>query len=350
MALNINSIISAFSIGKPRNAKVGVDIGDSFVKIVHLAPGFSDGKYELKGFGAAKIEGSDKDAKASAIKQAARDAKVATNKVNAAVSGQSVIVRYIGLPKMSRSELERAARFEAEKYLPFDINEIILDPHILQEEMGGGKMRVLLVAAKKKIIDEQIRLLKAAGFTPQIIDIDSFALINSFELSKPDAANTVALLNIGSKFSNINIIKNYTSFFMRDIAIGGNEFVKAASEKLGLDANQTEELIKNPQARQDELNKVMAPLFTNLLGEISLSFDYYENQLEESVGEVYVSGGACRTLGLDKFLNANLGKPVLAWSYVDKLSFPKKEDKESFAENERMFAVALGLALAPRKD
>jgi len=301
-----------------KKAGIGLDIASGEVRVVELAK--RNNLFQLSRFGIEPAGGAkDKAALAEVIKKAMDKAGIASKEVNTSVSGQSVIVRYVELPKMTKEELDGAIRFEAEKYVPFNINDVVLDCQILKE-LRDGKMQVLLVAAKKDLIDDRIKLLEAAGLKPNLIDIDSFALINSFQRANPQGASgTVALLNLEAGLISINILKDNISCFTRDIF---------------LDTNLSAEGVDTGSKVVEEVTK-----------EVRLSFDYYENQFEKDIGKIFVSGELSDSGGFVEPLRQNLKMEITGWDPVKDLELDPAVDKKKLADVSKKLTIAIGLAL-----
>ena len=164
---------------------LGLDIGSHTVKAVELAK--SGDRVSVTGYAQADIAaaGTLKDAISAVI----REGRFRSKQVVSSVSGRSVIVRYINTPFMKSEDLKASMKFEADKYIPFDVNEVILDCVPLDDKPSAetGDMRVVLVAVKKDMVDEHVRLLQEAGLFPYIIDVDCFALGNAFEVCEHEA-------------------------------------------------------------------------------------------------------------------------------------------------------------------
>ena len=331
---------------KRPSKRVGLDIGNHYVKISELTE--KQNKYYLSTFGIERLGSDSREAKITAIKKVAQESGISTNKVNISVCGPSVIVRYILLPQMTRQQLESAIRYEAEKYIPFNIEEVILNAPVLEEERQDNKIRVLVVAAKKSFVEDYVKLVQACGLEPQLIDVDSFALINSFLLSNPgqQSQGIIALLHIGANFTSINILKEKVSHFMRDVTIGAQDLTKIIAEKLNMDIAEAENIKCNPQDREEEIFSIITPALNNLLGEISLSFSYYEDQLERGIDKVFLSGGAAKLKNLDKFLSSNLGMEVVSWDPSVKLQVNPALNREKLKSCLPMLPVSIGLALS----
>ena len=209
---------------------VGLDIGSSAVKAVELKVGGKGGdEYQLVNIGIeslppeAIVDGAimDSGAVIDAIQRLFQDNKIKTSDVATGVSGNAVIVKKISLPQMSAEELAESIHWEAEQYIPFDIQDVALDYEVIDGGGSGGNMDVLLVAVKKDKISDYTSAITQAGRNAAIVDVDVFALQNCYEINYGvDPGRVVALLNVGASIMNINILKGATSIFNRDIAVG----------------------------------------------------------------------------------------------------------------------------------
>src|SRR5678815_1926045 len=219
--------------GKPKSV-VGLDIGSSAVKAVEL-------KASGKGYRVAAIASEpvppdsivdgaiiDGGAVAEAIKRLFAQKAFKTKEVAASLSGNAVIVKKISLPVMTEQELSDSIYWEAEQYIPFDIQDVNLDYQILDAGTGPdsrGSMEVLLVAAKKEKIGDYTSVIAQAGRTPVIVDVDAFALQNAYDVNYGlGPGQVVVLLNAGASAININIVQGDQSVFTRDISMGGNAY------------------------------------------------------------------------------------------------------------------------------
>ena len=232
---------------------VGLDIGSSAVKAVELKAGGKGrrrvpARQPRHGAAASRSHRGRRDhgpgAVIDAIQRLFQTQKIKTTEVATAVSGNAVIVKKISLPRMTQEELAESIHWEAEQYIPFDIQDVALDYEVL-EGGTGGNMDVLLVAVKKDKISDYTSVISQAGKSPQIVDVDVFALQNCYEVNYGiDPGRVVALLNVGAAITNINIIKGATSIFNRDIAVGRQPVHRCHPKDLSLSFDQAETLKK----------------------------------------------------------------------------------------------------------
>ena len=164
-----------------------------------------------------------------ALKELIKKSRIKTKNAVIGVSGHaSVIIKRISLPEMSEEDLAESIKFEAEQYVPFDIEDVNLDFQILGPREEPGQMDVILVAVKKDIINEYVTVVKEAGLNPLVVDVDAFALENMYEVNYEIEPNrNVALVNIGASTINMNILKGGVSVFTRDSSLGSNLHTEA---------------------------------------------------------------------------------------------------------------------------
>jgi type IV pilus assembly protein PilM len=347
-------------------AVVGLDIGSSAVKAVELKP--SGKGYRVAAFGAEPIppdsivDGAiiDGAAVADAIRRVFDSKAFKTKEVAASLSGNAVIVKKISLPIMTAAELDESIYWEAEQYIPFDIQDVNLDYQILEGESAGGNgkgtMEVLLVAAKKEKIADYTGVIAQAGRTPVVVDVDAFALQNAFELNYGyDAGPVVVLLNAGASAININVIANGQSVFTRDISLGGNAYTEAVQRELNLPFESAELLKKGypvDGATFEDVVPVLRAMTENVLLEVQKTFDFFKATAStDHIDRIMLSGGASRVEGFGEALQERFGTPVELFDPFKKVTL----DASKFSSEQReaivpTAAVAVGLALRRAGD
>jgi type IV pilus assembly protein PilM len=341
---------------------VGVDIGTHSIKVVELR--WAGKSIQLQSFGVAPIPAQsivdgailDKGAIVDSLQGLLREWKVRRKQAAMGLSGHSVIVKKISLPEMSEAELEESIHWEAEQYIPFDIDDVNLDFQIID---GGspeeGKMDVLLVAAKKDKIDDYTDLLIQAGLQPVVVDLDAFALQNSWEINYgAEPGRNVALVNIGAGFTNIGVLRNGMTSFTRDISIGGNNYTDAIQKEFGLSAEHAERVKTGQEAVADPegLRRIMDAVSENIAVEIQRSFDFFRaTTADQDIHQILLSGGSARVSRLDSLLAQRLKVEVGINDPFQNIKVnTKRFDPEYLAEHGPAAAVAVGLAMRKAGD
>ena len=274
------------------------------------------------------------------------------------MTGHSVIVKRVTLPQMSEDELAESIKWEAEQYIPFDINEVNMDFQILSTFTGAdGKqqMNVLLAAVKKDKLTDYTSLIIEAGLTPAIVDIDSFAMENMYNTNYEMNDNeTIALVNIGAGITNINILQNSIFAFTRDISIGGNRYTESIQKDLGLSFVDSEKIKKGEEVEGSEsldVDSIIENVSTEITSEITRSFGYFKATMgSENINKVMLSGGSSKIRNLDSFLQERLELPVEFINPFRKIDIPPSFDAEYVKSIAPHAAVAVGLGLRRLDD
>jgi len=353
-----------FGLGKSKSV-VGLDIGSSAVKAVELK---ASGKtFKVIAFAMEPVppdsivDGAiiDGAAVAEAIRRVFENKAFKTKEVAASLSGNAVIVKKINLPVMTEAELAESIYWEAEQYIPFDIQDVNLDYQILDAGTGEdskGTMDVLLVAAKKEKIADYTGVISQAGRVPIIVDVDAFALQNAYEANyglEPGAV--VVLLNAGASAININILTGDQSTFTRDISIGGNSYTEAVQKELNLPFDSAEQLKRGLPVEginPEDVTPVLHAMTENVLLEIQKTFDFFKaTASSDRIDRIVLSGGASRVDGFEQALQERFNTLVEVFDPFKKISFdPQKlgiTDAEGLSPTA---AVAVGLALRRAGD
>jgi len=325
--------------------RVGLDIGTDAVKMAAISP--MANKTTLVALGMKDVRGISKQELPEVIKQLAADSKISQKDVGISISGPSVIARFISMPKMDKEALKSAIKFEAEKFIPFDINDCIVDFQVMDRDKTENKLNILLVAVKKDVVLEKIKAAEAAGFSVRLVDVDGFALANSFFKNFPAIGpdKACALLNIGGTFTNLCILRNNSLYFARDVALGTSEFLASISKKLNIDRKAAHELSISAGDKTQEVTDCMKTIYASLLEEVKLSFNYYENQGGKNIDEIYISGGGAGLLGIAEVFAESFGSKPSVWKPLEFLDKSTAGVDEGLLAHESSFAIAAGLAL-----
>ena len=338
---------------------VGLDIGSNSVKAVELKP---NGKsYRVTAIAVQPVppdsivDGSiiDSGAVADAVSRLFASKQFKSKDVAASLSGNSVIVKKITLPVMTENELSESIYWEAEQYIPFDIQDVNLDYQIIEGGGNGdgqGTMEVLLVAAKKDKIADYMNVITQAGRTPVIVDVDAFALQNAYEANYGFSSKAiVVLLNAGASAININILSGSQSVFTRDVSMGGNAFTEAVQKELSLPFESAESLKKGQRVdgvSYEDARPVLRAMTDNVLLEVEKTFDFFKaTASSDHIDRIVLSGGASRVEGFTESLRERFDTQVELFDPFRQITFDVKQLGVSPDEMSSLAAVAVGLAL-----
>jgi len=335
---------------------IGIDIGSSSIKLVQLKE--HKGGYQLINAGIiplppeAIVDNTLMDSLSiiEALKYLTSSLGVKIKDIACSISGNSVIIRKISLPAMPPEELEDQISWEAEQYIPFDINDVNIDFQILEpDSIDPSKMNVLLVASKKDIINDYLAVFNEAGFHLSVVDVDSFAVQNAFEINyDTELSSVLALINVGAGVTNINIVRDGITLFTRDVQLGGNLYTEEIQKQLGVSSVEAESLkMLAYENKNSELYDVIGKVNDTITQEIKRSLDFYNSTAnDDKITKIFISGGCSKMYKLPDNISEKIGLPVEIINPFAKLHYAEKDfDSEYLQEIGPLMAVSVGLAI-----
>jgi len=336
-----------------KRSSIGLDIGSGFVKVVEVD--HSGDQPEVVRVAMrplqpdAIVEGEimDYGLVSEAVQGLFQDLGLKGAEVVTAVGGHDVIIKKIEMDRMKESDAREVIRWEAEQHVPFDIKSVELDFQILDPEGSGGQMQVLLVAAKRELVDNKVGLLQDAGVNPTIIDIDAFALHNAFEHNYPDAQEgIIALVNVGHETTNVNILEDGIPILTRDIPFGSRKIREDLQRERGLTAEQAEDVVQARETVHDLDSFVESSADEVAVGIERASAFLMTREDGDSVGRIFLSGGGARIPGMVETLGRRMNVSTeLVNSFERTPVQPGAAGDISIEEAAPMLLLPLGLAL-----
>ncbi len=341
---------------------MGLDLGSQVLKAIEIT--LEGPEPVVTGF--ARVEIPPGGDRAQALAEVFKQGRFRSKHVVTSISGQNVVVRYVSMPKMSDSELRQAIRMEADRYVPFDLDESTLDCQPLKRRVAksaedgapeGDTMSVLLVACRTQSLEEQIQQVLAQGLTTVAIDVDAFALANAWELcglpdDEPAEGDTprteeraIAMVDIGATRTSINVLCGGETCFSREIGIGGHDMTQAVARRLGVEVFEAEAIKRNPQGQEVEVTRAIQPVLEDLTSEISLSLDYVEHHEGLRVEELLLSGGGVLASGAQSYIEQATARTTRTWNPLEGLRIAvDRVDVEELEAWAPSLVVAVGLA------
>ncbi|MBC7798366.1 MAG: type IV pilus assembly protein PilM [Pyrinomonadaceae bacterium] len=341
-----------------KKGTAGLDVGSSAVKVVELSGKINNLSLSGLGFESLPpetiVDGQimELNTVSEAIQIVFRDQQINADRVIAGVSGHSVILKNIVVPSMTHEELEESIDWHAEEHIPYDLADVSLDFHVTNE--SAEAIHVLIAACKRERIDNLKQVIQLAGKQPIVVDVDTFALQNCYEVNyQPDNAQVVALLNIGASTMNINIVRGNQSVFTRDMTSGGSQFTDVLQRGLGISFQDAEAVKRGMPAPEQADEKGVKPLIGNVMEMIALeiqkTMDFYRATTDDGgfdVQKILISGGGSKLANLPEELSSRLELPVEVLNPFQRIKVDsRKFDPEYLNEIMPEMAVAVGLAL-----
>lgn len=338
---------------------VALDIGSYSIKVCELK---RNGKsLKLNKLGSAILpegvvidgEVQDTEAVTSIIGNLFKNLKIKNKKIGFSISGYSVILKRINLTLMSGQDLDNHIYNEAEQYIPFDVSEVYLDyQNISNVSTREGQTDIMLVAARKEIVDTYLDILQDAGLQTVLVDVDAFALENSYEINCiPE--NNVILVDIGASTMNLNIVSEGTSLYARDASIGSGLITEQIQERCEVSSDEAESMkigAKSiPEEFEEDLKEIFADVAGEWLKEIQKAIDFHKtNHPGAELNKIVLSGGGSKIEELDTFFSKETGLPVEYFYPFAKVQIDdKKIDSEYLKVVGPEMAIAMGMASRP---
>ncbi len=334
---------------------VGLDIGSHSVKVCEFAE--AGKKRKLVSLGTAQLpvgavedgELRDPEAVGEVIKNLIKNLDIKSKKVAISISGYSVIMKKINLAVMTEEELQHHIQAEAEQYIPFDIDEVYIDFQDLQtNKEDEDRTDVMLVAAKKEVVNKYMEMLESIGLKVVIVDVDAFALENSYELNMGQDDNVI-LVDIGSSKMNINIISGGASVFARDVFLGSRQLTEQIQGKLDVSFEEAEDLkisAQDPGDQLAQLEETFAGACTQWILEIKKALDFYNSNYPEApIDKMVLSGGGSHIRGLEHYFASESELEIEKFNpFASSVVDGKKIDPEYLAYIAPEMAISTGLA------
>jgi type IV pilus assembly protein PilM len=286
-----------------KNRLVGLDIGSRTIKASEISGLKKGDKLTLKKFGIIDIprgaieEGNIKKPEeiADAIKQLFKAYDIREHNVAVSIGGYSVIVKKINVQSMTEEQLHETIQFEAEQYIPFDISDVNIDFQILGNNENTNRMSVLLVAAKKEMIEGYVSLLEMANLNPCVIDVDAFALQNIFEINYEPKNDNIALIDIGASKTSLNILKGEDSVFMRDVSLGCDQINQKIVNLTGCTNDEAEQIKfskETDRVSPEDLSEIVTTVVGDWCTEIQRALEFfYSTYPDDHIKTILLGGG-----------------------------------------------------------
>jgi type IV pilus assembly protein PilM len=347
--------------GKKDNI-VGLDIGSSSIKAAQVVD--SKRGPTLKNFGIVDIahgaieEGTinDPESVAESIRQLFKSYNIKESNVAVSIGGYSVIVKKINVQTMAEEQLQETIHFEAEQYIPFDISDVNLDFQILGEnETNPSQMNVFLVAAKKEMVNDYINLVNLAGLNPCIVDVEAFALQNTFEANYDIQDDNIALIDIGASKTSLNILKGSSSVFMRDVSLGCGQINQKIMSLIECSFEEAEQLKYGDSPDRlttEDLKGIVSSVVADWCTEIRRALDFfYSTYPEDQIKRIILSGGGANIGEFQQLLATEASAEVESINPFQNFHLDGKNFDEAYVNQIRsQAAISMGLAMRKVDD
>lgn len=338
---------------------IGLDLGSSAVKVMHIKKGRSG--FQLLNFGVEPIPADtivdgailNHSGVVDAVRAVFDRLKIKQKDVALAISGNALIIKKIFVLPMTPEELAEQVPWEAEQHIPFNKNDVEIDYQVLGSKNPQGQMELLLVAAKKEVVADYASIAREAGLNPVIVDVAAFAMQNGFEAAYGASDETSVLINVGASLSNINILSGGTTAFTRDVAYGGNSYTDEIKRMFGVSTEEAEamKVAYTEGERTQDLEPVLQQISNTIAGEFQRSVDFFlSSHPDATVNRIYLAGGSARIPQLVPAIEARARVPVELMDPFRNAQKTAGFDEAYLAAHGPQAVISLGLALRAPGD
>lgn len=346
--------MALFGLGRDQRS-VGLDVGSSHVKLSVVDHGKDNPQLEKVALrpleGSAIVDGEivDPGLVADTIRSLFEEEGLEDEHVAVGVGGRDVIIKLIQMDRMDESDAEEVIRWEAEQHIPFDMDNVELDFQVTDPEGEGLHMEVLLVAAKRGLVENKLALMQDAGISVSVVDVDAFALHNALELNYPEAMTGITgLVNIGHETTTVNILERGVPVLTRDLSFGTRRLVQDLQREEGLTSERAEAVLRGADDREDRLLGGFLPRWAQEVARgVERATTFLESsEADRAMGQLYLCGGGVRVPGLAEALAERLGVETRVASALEGLQVkPEALDDSAIADIGPMLMLSTGLAL-----
>ena len=331
---------------------MGLDIGSSAVKAVQLHKSNTGWVVTAAAVVDITKEGesgsSDKEMDiVGAVRNCLQSSGIQTRLAVCSICGPEVAVRCFKFPALPLEEIEGAILLEAEQVCPFNIDDSIVDYQLIPN--GEDTVSGVLVAATNKLVRRKSDLVKQASLSEVLMDVDGLALLNCLsEHESLETGPTMAVLNIGSSYTNLAIVSDNNLPFIRDMSYGGDDIINSVATKNGLSTEIVSGILagrEDPSQDQLELADSLKEACRRLIIDVTDTLRYYTAE-EKSVEKLFVCGGFALVKGFVELLDSQLPTTAVLWNPFEKMACEAgRECEDMLCQNGPAMAVAAGLAM-----
>lgn len=365
-------------LAKKKGIPLALDLGSNSIKFTLIKDGEDKPILEKTGIALTPKEAIkdgfvlDQKSVSTVLSQLLAANKIKEKQCLIAISGQQVVVRLIKLPPMSEEEARQAVTYQAERYIPFPVDQVIIDAQVIGEIIEGDakKTAVLLAAAQKDSVNSVVNAVLDAKLKPMAVDIEPFAALRSaleysFFTEESNRSSTILFIDIGASSCDISVVSKGILRFARIIPIAGINFTKAVSTTLHLEYEEAEKTKKKLGAAMitddltdvdvtlaKQISNVISPILSSLMNEIQRSLAYYESRFRHArVDKIVIGGGSSKLRNLDKYISRDLGLPVELSDPTRNLHIQSGEMTQEFLkEVAPLLGISIGLSLRDLKE
>jgi len=344
---------------KKKAPLIGVDISSSAVKVLELSR--QGEQYRVERYAVEPLPQNavvehkitEVDPVSAAVERAIKRSGSRCKHVAVAVPGAHVITKIIKMPgSMTDQERQTQVEMEADHYIPYPLDEVNMDFQVIGPSEGSpDEVNVVVAACRKEIVDDYLAVIQNPGLTPAVVDIETFAVENSYGLIASHMPGggmekTVAVLDVGATTTNINVMHNGRSVYTRDHAFGGKQLTEEIQRRYGLSYEEAGLAKKQGGLPDNYQTDVLRPFMEAMCQEIMRALQFfYSSSPFNSVDNILIAGGCAQIAGVDELVAARIGVPTMVANPFASMSLNSRIKPQLLANDAPSLMVTCGLAL-----
>jgi len=250
----------------------------------------------------------DRESVLDCIRNSLNVLEVENKQVISCISGRDVIVK-----KMNQAETREQIKWEAEQYIPYEVEDISLDFQILNPNVGEDSMEVLLIGAKKDAVEARLHLFHDLDLEPTVLDYAAFSVQNIYEFNYPlEPGKLIGLFHIGAQYTAMSFIEGVVNHFTREVPVAVATLIQALQREAGIDGERALDVVKTGEkgdVDQYAFQNAMESFQDDLGIAIERVLPYLPEGFE-NFNQIVISGGGSLISGIPEFLNKRFGAPV----------------------------------------
>jgi type IV pilus assembly protein PilM len=294
---------------------IGVDIGTTSIKVCTVKPaknGFKLVKFGRKSYADDLLHDGniiDQHFVAQELRSLLNETGISSRSAAASLSSYTVITKRITIPYVPKEDLDDSVMLEVENVIPFPLQDIYYNYYVMNpDEEKSEMMNLLIVAAKREIVDGYINAFNLAGLNLLILDVDIFAITNLVELLYAPKDFSVVTADVGASVTNIAIVKGQSIEFTREILIGGKHLTADIGRALKVEHSEAE---NRKLTGDNQAQELFSEFVINVSSEINKTINFYvATKPKETVGKIFLTGGSALIPQLKEEIETETGIEV----------------------------------------
>ncbi len=354
----IKNLGSFASFGKKSNTLLGIDISSTSIKILQLSA--VGNSYRLENYVIRSLPAnavvekniSDIDAVGDVISAAVSILKPTIKDAAVAVAGSAVITKTIEMnASLSDSEMENQIVVEADQYIPYPLDEVSIDfERQSLSERNPELVEVLLAACRRENVDSRVTALELGGLTAKVVDIEAYAIERAYTLLAEqigsDDEQTVAIVDVGSMMTTLNVILQGKTIYTREQMFGGNALSEEVQRRFGLSAVEAETAMKRGGLPEEYEFEILAPFKETVVQQVSQTLQFFFSSSHyNEVDHILLAGGVAAIDGLADLVQESLSTPVSVANPFEGLQIGSKVNESLLKNDAPSLLIACGLAM-----